>query len=93
LVHYAVAFSAVRCTVSYVVLPFVLPVLGLAAGAGILMMLMCDAIAALAMVSALRRFWRTAHPQRWTYLAVACTVLLVLGGLLMVDAYQAANVF
>jgi hypothetical protein len=72
--------SAVRCSLRYVVLPFVLPLAGLASGAALGILLVLDAVAAFTIVSSLRRLWRRQHPSRWQYAFVAAA-LAALGGL------------
>jgi hypothetical protein len=79
LMSIAVVVSAVRCTISYVLVPLVLPLIGILAGATRGVTLACDVVAVVAVVASLRRFWRAQHPQRWRYLLVAVGVLLVAG--------------
>jgi ABC-type iron transport system FetAB permease component len=79
--------SAVRCTLRYVVLPFVLPLLGvggsgafgIATGAALGVLLTLDVIAAIAIVATLRRLWRLRHPRRWQYLALALALAVLVG--------------
>jgi hypothetical protein len=78
--------SAVRCTLRYIVLPFVLPLLGLAAGAALGLLLMLDVIAAIAIVATLRRLWRLQHPRRWQYLLVALALAVLVGFFFVSDA-------
>lgn len=64
--------AGLRCIVRYIVLPFVVPLLGVATGAtlgiatgvslGVLLLL--DVIAVIAIVATLRRLWRPQHPRR-----------------------------
>ncbi|MQA01160.1 MAG: hypothetical protein GEU80_17905 [Dehalococcoidia bacterium] len=76
-----------RCTVRYVVLPFVLPLLGVATGAtlgvvtasALVLLLALDVIAASAIVATLRRLWRHRHPRRWQYLPVAIALAVLIG--------------
>jgi hypothetical protein len=77
--------SAVRCILRYVVLPFVLPVLGVATGAALGILLTVDVIAAIAIVAALRQLWRLQHPRRWQYLAVALALAVLVGLFFMGD--------
>ena len=72
--------AAARCTLRYVVLPFMLPLLGIAAGAALGILLVLDVIAAVAIVTTLRTLWRRRHPRRWLY-ALAALALGVLVGL------------
>ncbi len=66
--------SVVRCTLRYIVLPFVLPLLGVTTGATLGILLTLDVIAAIAIVATLHRQWRLQHPRRWQYLPVAVAV-------------------
>lgn len=71
--------SAVRCTLTYVILPFVTPLIGLAPGVGPALGITIGVGAIAANVFSLRRFWRTGH--RWrrpiTVLHVAVIILLL----------------
>ncbi len=58
----------------YIVLPFVLPLWGIATGAALGILLTVDVIATIAIVATLRRLWRLQHPRRWQYLALAVLV-------------------
>lgn len=86
--------SGVRCTVRYVALPFVLPLLGVAtgatlgvvAGAALVLLLTLDVIAAIAIVATLRRLWRHHHPRRWQYLPVAMAIAVLIGFFFMTEA-------
>jgi hypothetical protein len=77
--------SAVRCTVRYMVLPFVLPLLGVATGAALAILLTVDVIAAIAIVATLCRLWRLQHPRRWQYLLVALALAVLVGFFFMSD--------
>jgi hypothetical protein len=86
--------SAVRCTLRYIVLPFVFPLLGVATsatlgivtGAALGILLMLDVIAAISIVATLRRLWRRQHPRRWQYLAVALALAVLVGFFFLSDA-------
>jgi len=87
--------AGLRCTLRYVVLPFMVPLLGVATGAtrGIVtgaalgLLLTMDVIAAVAIVATLRRLWALRHPRRWQYLAVALVLSVLVGFFFMSDAY------
>jgi hypothetical protein len=71
--------AGLRCTLRYIVLPFVLPLLGVATGATLGVLLLLDGIAAISIVATLRRLWRLQHPRRWQYLAVALAMAVLIG--------------
>jgi hypothetical protein len=76
------------------VLPFVLPLLGVATsttlgivtGAALGILLTLDVIAASAIVATLRRLWRLQHPRRWQYLPVALALAVLVGFFFVNDA-------
>jgi len=84
----------VRCTVRYVVLPFVLPLFGAAAGPvlgvamGVLVLL--DVLAIVSVVTTLRWLWRRRHPRRWLYVLFALGTVLLAVTFLMNDVLLAA---
>ena len=53
--------SAIRCTLTYVILPIVLPFLGLASGVGSWLGIVISVVAIAANVISIRRFWRADH--------------------------------
>jgi hypothetical protein len=55
--------SGVRCVLSYVILPFITPFLGLAPGVGPILGIAIGTVAIAANVWSLNRFWRLKH--RW----------------------------
>jgi hypothetical protein len=81
----SVLISATRCTLTYLVLPFLLPVLGLAAGVGPAIGLPIGAIAIASNVATIRRFWAADHRWRWAYTALALTVIALLLVLMVED--------
>lgn len=77
--------SAVRCILQYVILPFVLPVIGVASEAAVPISLTINVIAVGLIVYSLRRFWRIGYARRWQYLPVALAALLILGVFITLD--------
>jgi hypothetical protein len=77
----SILVSTVRCLLTYIVLPFVVPAVGLAAGVGPAISLIISAVAIFFLVGSMRRFWRVHHRKRWHYttLALIVGVLLIVG--------------
>ena len=84
----SIMISGIRCVLTYVVLPFFAPLIGLAPGVGPVVGLTVGTVAIVANVFSIRRFWRADH--RWkkpvTVLHVSVIVLLVI--LLYLDIAQ-----
>ena len=80
----AVVTSGIRCTLAYIVLPFVAPLLGLAPGVGPVLGLAIGAVAIGANGVSIRRFWRVQHPRRRLvtvlHAAVICFLLVLVAG-------------
>ena len=70
--------SATRCIIQYVILPFVLPFMGMIGGTPVWLGLTLNAAAFISLVSSLRRIWQTRHPRRFTYLPLAVLMLFVI---------------
>ena len=71
-------FSGTRCILQYALLPFLLPIIGIAAEAAAPILLLINAVAILSIFFSLRRFWSIAYRHRWTYLVVALAALTLL---------------
>jgi hypothetical protein len=74
----SVAVSAVRCLLTYIVLPFVAPAIGLASGVGPTIGLVIGTVAVVANIVTIRRFWRADHRRRWAFTAVSASVIALL---------------
>jgi hypothetical protein len=81
----SVLVSAVRCVLTYLVLPFLAPALGLAAGVGPAIGIPIGAVAIACNVMTIRRFWAADHRWRWAYTALALTVIALLLVLMVED--------
>lgn len=79
------ALSAFRCTVQYVILPFALPWVGLAAAIPPWVTLILGGVAVFSLGRNVRILWRTRHARRWSYLAVAGGVAATLLVFVFVD--------
>ena len=71
-------FSGLRCILQYVLLPFLLPIVGVAADAAVPVLMLINLIAMASIFFSLRRFWTIGYKHRWSYLAVALTALTLL---------------
>lgn len=71
-------FSGIRCLLQYALLPFLLPIVGVAADATIPILLGINIIAMVSIFFSLRRFWSIGYDRRWQYLVVAVAALTLL---------------
>ncbi len=71
-------FSGARCLLQYVLLPFLLPIVGIAADATVPILLLINLIAMASIFFSLRRFWAVGYAHRWRYLVVAAAALTLL---------------
>lgn len=77
--------SAIRCTLTYVVFPFVAPAVGFATGVGPLVGLLIGTFAIVCDVFTIRRFFAVDHKWRWPVSAIAFSVICLLAVLLVQD--------
>ena len=77
--------SALRCTLTYVVFPFVLPAVGFATGVGPVVGIVIGVLAITCDVFSIRRFFAVDHRWRWHFGAVASSVIVLLAVLLVQD--------
>lgn len=80
--------SGIRCVITYLLIPFVGPILGLAAGVGPLIGLPIGALAIVFNVKSMRRFWRADHRYRWHYTAIGGLVIAMLVFLVVRDLVE-----
>jgi hypothetical protein len=81
----SILVATVRCLLMYIVFPFVLPLLGVARGVGPAIGLVISAVAIVAIVMSIRRFWRADHSKRWHYTVLGTTVICFLAYLVVED--------
>jgi hypothetical protein len=77
--------SAIRCTLTYVVFPFVVPAVGFATGVGPILGIVIGLVAMTCDVFTIRRFFAVDHKWRWHFSAVAMSVIGLLSVLLVQD--------
>lgn len=81
----SVMISAVRCTLAYVVFPWLLPALGVAGGVGPGIGLAVGVVAIGFNIASIRRFHRSGHRMRWPITGLNLTVIVMLGVLALGD--------
>lgn len=84
----SILVSGIRCTLTYIILPFVAPWIGLAPGVGPVIGLIIGTIAIAANVFSIRRFWRADHRWKVHATVLHAAVLLLLAILMMFDIRQ-----
>jgi hypothetical protein len=77
--------SAVRCLLTYIVLPFVLPAVGFAKGVGPIVGIAIGVVALTFNVFTIRRFHIAGHKWRWHYTAIVAAVMVLLLVLMVQD--------
>jgi hypothetical protein len=81
----SIVLSATRCLLSYIVLPIVLPFLGLAKGVGPWLGIPIGVLALTFDYLGIRRFWLADHHQRWLFSAIYAVVGTMVLTLLIID--------
>ena len=84
----SILISGIRCFLTYVILPFVTPLVGLAPGVGPVIGLIVGTIAIAANVFSIRRFWRADHPWKKPVTALHSAVIVLLVVLVYLDLTQ-----
>jgi hypothetical protein len=88
LVERSLLISMVRCLLTYIVLPFVAPALGVGLGVAPVVGISVGLVAIVANVASVRRFWRADHRYRWHYTALASVIVVLLAWLIVVDVLE-----
>jgi hypothetical protein len=81
----SMVISGLRCLLTYIFIPFVTPLLGLAAGVGPIIGISIGVLAIVFNIRTMRRFWAADHKWRWAYSAVGGTVIVMLLVLIAMD--------
>lgn len=74
----SILVSAVRCVITYLLVPLSGPLLGFANGIGPLVGLLLGSVSFVAVVLATRRFFAADHRARWKYAALASGIVVLL---------------
>jgi len=81
----SIFLSALRCLLSYIVLPVVLPAIGVARGVGPAIGIPIGILALTFDYLGIRRFWLADHRQRWAFTALYAVVGGMVLSLVIVD--------
>ncbi len=81
----SILLSATRCLLGYIVLPIVLPAVGIARGLGPAVSIPIGLLALTFDYLGMRRFWLADHHRRWAFSAIYAAVGTMVLGLLIVD--------
>jgi hypothetical protein len=84
----SILVSATRCILTYMVLPFILPIVGFAAGVGPWLGVPIGAVAITSNFLTVRRFWAADHKYRWAYTGLALVIVSLLVVLMVRDLAQ-----
>ncbi len=74
----SVFISAVRCLLTYVLVPVLGPIVGIAGNVGPVLGLVVGTVSCVAIVASMRRFFRADHRWRWRYTLIGGTILVFL---------------
>lgn len=81
----SIVVSAVRCTLTYLLIPLLTPVIGLLGLLSAPLGIALCAFASVMSVRSMRRFWIADHRYRWAYTAFASIMLCFLAVSVVVD--------
>lgn len=81
----SILISALRCSLSYVILPFVAPIIGIAGDLGPVLGITISVVAIAANVFSIRRFWRADHRWKVQYTVVAVGIIIAMLVLMFQD--------
>lgn len=84
----SILLSALRCLLSYVVFPVLLPVVGLAKGVGPIIGIPIGVLALTFDYLGVRRFWLADHRNRWAFTALYAVVGTMVAVLLVIDLFD-----
>jgi hypothetical protein len=87
----SMVLSGLRCLLSYVVLPVLLPAAGLAAGIGPYIGIPIGLVALVFDVKGIRRFWLANHRWRWPISAIYLLVIVLVIALMALDVASLAS--
>ena len=82
----SVVISGIRCLLTYVIFPFVAPLVGLTASTGAAVGVIIGVVAIVFNVLSIRRFFKADHPYKWWASALNFAVIILLVVLFVLDS-------
>lgn len=87
----SLAYTTCRCLLMYIILPFVLPAVGIAKAVGPWIAIPVGVVAIVSIVYSIRRFWRADHSKRWHYTIFGTIIIGFLIYLTITDTIELFN--
>ena len=84
----SILVSAIRCTFTYLLIPFGFPLIGLSAGVGPWIGLPVGLVAIAANIVSIRRFHRADHRWKWPMTAINSGIIALLTVLVVLDTVE-----
>ena len=81
----SIVISGTRCLFTYVIFPFVAPIIGIASGVGSTIGIVASVVGIVANLWSIRRFHSSDHPWRWPITAINIGIIILLSVLLVID--------
>jgi hypothetical protein len=81
----SVLISGIRCSLTYVIFPWILPLLGIAGGVGPAIGLIVGTVAIGFNIASIRRFWVADHRWKWAITVLNSGVIVLLVVLIALD--------
>ena len=82
----SVLISGIRCTLTYVIFPFVAPLIGITANVGAVIGVTIGVVAVVFNLMSIRRFFAADHKYKWWASAMNVAVIVLLVILFVVDS-------
>jgi len=82
----ALVITGVRCILQYALLPFVLPLLGVAGAFSVPITTVFTIVSISSSIYSIRRLFRVNYRHKWAYALVAVTAIVIAVSFLMLDA-------
>ena len=82
----SVVISGIRCLLTYVIFPFVAPLIGITSSVGAVVGVLIGVVAVVFNVLSIRRFFKADHPYKWWASAMNVAVIVLLLVLFVVDS-------